>query len=190
MKSLGTEVGSLARLAVLMGAGLFAGALPETASAAMATERASPSSAGEPGTLGRTTLYESNTVFSPVTFTTVEFVVPEAGFLDVTLTDLEFPARAGALSFTLVQKGTVIGLINGSGTLNLDVDGPQTLFGYVSGAGAPLISTASYFLNVSYAPIPLPATLWLLLGGLGLTGWIGRRRARVAPGPLEDDAAR
>jgi hypothetical protein len=182
MKSFRTGTGPLARLAMVIGLSLLVGVLSESASAAMVSESPSAADMSAPGTLGKTTLYEANTIFSSVTFTTVEFAVPAAGYLDVTLKDMEFPALAGALSFTLVQRGTVIGLINGSGTLELDVDGPQTMFGYVYGAGAPLISTASYFLNISYAPIPLPAAVWMLLSGLALTGWVGRRRRGAVAG--------
>ena len=145
----------------------------------MVTGGASLSSQDMQSTLVRSTLYETNTIFTGVSMTRVEFAVPTAGHLQVTLTDLEFPALAGALSFALVQEGSVLGLINGSGMMEMDFDGPRTLFGYVYGVGAPSISTASYFLNISHeyaAPIPLPAAVWMLLGGLGLTGWVGRRR--------------
>jgi hypothetical protein len=131
--------------------------------------------------LASQTLYDGTTIFTGVSFTRMEFNVPAAGHLEITLRDMEFPALAGALSFALVEGGTILGLVNGTGSFSMDLDGPRTLFGYVYGVGAPLVSTASYYLNVTHtyaAPIPLPAAIWLLLGGLGMTGWLGRRSTR------------
>ncbi len=128
------------------------------------------------------TLYDGNTIFSGVSFTRMQFDVPTAGHLEITLKDMEFPALAGALSFALIEGGTVLGLVNGTGSFSMDLDGPRTLFGYVYAVGAPSISTASYYLNVTHqyaAPVPLPAAIWLLLGGLGMTGWLGRRSTRA-----------
>jgi hypothetical protein len=189
MKSVRTGTELLARMALVTVAGLLVGVVPQSASAAMVSESPLPAPLGDPGVQGTTTLYEASTIFTGVSLTTVEFAVPMAGFLDVTLRDMEFPALAGALSFALVQQGSVIGLINGSGRLDLDIEGPQTLFGYVYGVGAPGISTASYFLNISYAPIPLPAAVWMLLSGLALTGWVGRRRRGAGADRLETAVA-
>jgi hypothetical protein len=180
------------KLALIAAAGLFAGVLSQPASAALVTGDPSLSSADAQSTLVRSTLYETNTIFTGVSMTRVEFAVPSAGQLQVTLTDLEFPALAGALSFALVQEGSVLGLINGGGMMEMDFDGPQTLFGYVYGVGAPSVSTASFFLNISHeyaAPIPLPAAVWVFLGGLGLTGWVGRRRSGADAGRLEAGVA-
>lgn len=188
MKSFRTATGPLARLALVMAAGLLVGVYSGSASAAMVTEGPLPPSVSAQSMLVQSTLYETNTIFSGVSMTRVEFAVPTAGHLEVTLKDMEFPALAGALSFALVQEGSVLGLINGSGSMGMDFDGPRTLFGYVYGVGAPSINTASYFLNISHeyaAPIPLPAAVWMLLGGLGLTGWVGRRRTGAGGGRLE-----
>lgn len=170
-------------LAVSAGAGLL---ITATASAATVAGDATAAAAVVPNT---TTLYDGNTVFTGVNFTRMQLNVPAAGHLEVSLKDMQFPALAGALSFALVSNGTVLGLVNGTGKFAVDLDGPQNLFGYVYGVGAPLASTASYYLNVTHsssaAPVPLPAAVWMLLGGLGMTGWLGRRRR----GAIEPAAA-
>jgi hypothetical protein len=75
------------------------------------------------------TLYDGNTIFTGVSFTRMQFDVPTAGHLEVTLKDMEFPALAGALSFARIEGGTVLGLVNGTGSFSMDLDGPRTLFG-------------------------------------------------------------
>jgi hypothetical protein len=125
-----------------------------------------------------TTLYDGTTLYAGVNFTQFELDVPSEGTLRVKLEDLAFPALAGSLSFALVRDGTVLDVLNGSGSFERPVAGAVRLFAYVYAVAAPGINIGSHYLNVTHETvIPLPAAFWLLAGGLGLLGWVGRRRA-------------
>lgn len=159
---------------------------PVDAAAAAATPgladlgASSVSAADEP--LIRTTLYDGNTLYTGVSFTRFAIDVPGAGQVEVRLQDLDFPELAGALSFAIVDGGTVLGVLNGPGSFLLDVDGPRALSAYAYAVGAPGSSAGSFHVNVDHlTPVPLPAAAWLLLGGLGLAGWSGRARRYAAP---------
>lgn len=131
-----------------------------------------------PDQLVNMTLYSGNTLLTGVNLTQFEVNIPAAGQLSIHLDDLEFPSAIGALSFALVDKGEVIGLLNGAGDLSLQIDGAATMYAFVYAVATPGVNIGSYFLSVSHEfqqPVPLPAALWLLLSGAGFIGWLGRR---------------
>jgi hypothetical protein len=131
------------------------------------------------------TLYAGTTLFTGVSFTQFELDVPAAGLLTVRLQDLEFPSLTGALSFALVQGGTVLGLLPGAGVLEIDLTGPAELFAFVYGVATPGVNVGSYHLDITQTyqqPIPLPAAFWLLLSGLFSTSLLGRVRRRSSTG--------
>lgn len=129
------------------------------------------------------TLYEGTKVFDTVAFDRIEFIVPVSGLLTVSLTDLLFPGPTATLDFALVDGSAVLGVIDGSGTLQYSVvtSTPRSLFGYVFAVAAPGINSGAYSLDVklesTVAPVPLPAAGWMLLSGIGLLGFSSRRRA-------------
>jgi hypothetical protein len=181
------EHSSRTRLATWLAASLLgaAGLCPAIATASMVAD---------PGNNGAftlqaasqtitTTLYDDLVAYDGVSFTRLELPMPGAGSLHVELADLGFPESAATLSFALVNGSTVLGVINGTGTLSYDVGGPLALFGYVYAVASPATNAGAYALTIEHvavAPVPLPPALGLLLGGLGLAGAIGRRR-REAP---------
>jgi hypothetical protein len=117
-----------------------------------------------------------------VSFSRIELEVPSSGLVSVSLEDLLFPQAAATLSFALVDGDSVLGVINGSGTLQYSIvtSGVKSLFAYAYAVAAPGVNTGAYALNITHdaavAPVPLPAAAWLLLSGLGLAGWTGRSR--------------
>ena len=134
--------------------------------------------------LVRSVLYDATTLFTGVQFTRLEFHVPGAGEVNVQLDDLRFPFSTGILTFALVDGGTVLGLINGGGSLQYVVDGARTLYGYLYAVAAPGANAGSYYLGVTHdgpSPVPLPPALGLLLAGLATAGATGvRARRRTA----------
>jgi hypothetical protein len=126
-------------------------------------------------------LYDGTTLFTGVQFARLEFHVPGAGQVNVLLDDLQFPSTSGLLTFALVDGGTVLGLINGSGSLQYAVDGARTLFGYVYAVASPGANAGSYYLGVTHdgpSPVPLPPAVGLLLAGLAAAGGAGVRVRR------------
>jgi hypothetical protein len=126
-----------------------------------------------------TSLYQGTTIFTTLSFARIELPVAQSGTFQISLTDLLFPQANSTLSFALVDGDSVLGVIDGSGSLqySLVTSGPKTLFGYTYAVATPGVNAGAYSLNVDYAPVPLPAAAWLLLSGLGLVGYSARRTA-------------
>ncbi len=123
------------------------------------------------------------------------FTAPGAGKLDVTLTDFAWP--------TTTLPSLTVDIMSGSSLLqSLQIQGAQsttqyesatvslaaggTYYAYLLGnAGGPM-DFGAYALVASFlpqvAPVPLPASLTLLLGGVVTTTWsLRRRRAASEP---------
>ena len=61
--------------------------------------------------------------------------------------------------------------------IDFALTGTMTIFGFVEGDPSNLLSVTVDGIAVPVAPVPIPAGGWLLLAGLFLIGWAGRRRA-------------
>ncbi len=194
MKRASNSTGIVAAAAGLLGLFLLSGvaqaamavppdSLPGDSSLAGAMSISAFSPVTTTSALRSVTLYDGTTLFSGVNFTQFEVNVPAAGNLQIRLSDLAFPALSGALSFALVDGGAVLGVLPGAGSLDLDIAGPAELFAFVYAVGTPGIGIGSYYLNIRHeypGPIPLPASVWLLLSGAAWGGWLGRRRRACA----------
>jgi len=101
------------------------------------------------------------------------FDVSGPGTLDVSLTDMDWPAALKDLSFTAASASSVIGQIIGPGQASFDITSGGTLYAYVTGEATNPVSGPAYGLglfdlSISFAPsaVPLPASLGLLLAAL------------------------
>ncbi|MES1263296.1 MAG: hypothetical protein ABUL69_02995 [Peristeroidobacter soli] len=91
-----------------------------------------------------------------------------AGTVTVTLQDLGWPAKFDSLSFAASTSTSLLAQMSAPGRLTFQVDGPNNYFATVYGLANAAAGSGLYSLNLSYAPVPLPAAAWLLLSGLAL----------------------
>lgn len=96
------------------------------------------------------------------------FEVSGAGTVSVTLTDLGWPAQFSTLSFAALSSTTVLTQLSTPGSLTFELTGAGKYFAAVYGVADPAFGVGIYSLNLSYAPVPLPAAPLLLISGLGL----------------------
>ncbi len=115
-------------------------------------------------------LLQGTSVISEFKYT---FDVSGPGTLDVSLTDLDWPANLKDLSFTATSSSSVIGQIIGPGQASFDITGGGTLYAYVTGEASnpvngPAYGLGLFDLSISFTPsaVPLPASLGLLLAAL------------------------
>jgi hypothetical protein len=110
------------------------------------------------------------------------FDIPTPGTLTVTLSNIPWLDVVSDLSASITTASEVVGTSSGAGSESFNV-GSGTLFahwfGDASGAlDLGVIGITITFQPNSVTPVPLPASLLLLLSGLGvLFGW-QRREAR------------
>jgi hypothetical protein len=120
-------------------------------------------------------LIEGTSVISSVSYT---FNVSGPGVLTVDLDDLTWPTQLSDLTFTATSSSSVIGQLNGAGQASFDLTSGGTIYAYVTGeatnpTSGPAYGVGLYSLAVGFtpAPVPLPASVALLLAallGLGL----------------------
>ena len=105
-------------------------------------------------------------------------IVPGAGTLQVTLTDLAWPTRMTTLSFALSDATSVLGRMAAPGMSNFTVGGAANLYAHVYGTAAGPLDLGLYSLRVQFTPVPLPSAAVLLLAGVGLFAAMRNPRAR------------
>lgn len=105
------------------------------------------------------------------------FIVPvgsPGGTVSVMLTDLGWPGLMSSLSFAASTSTSLLAQLAQPGAMSFQIAGSGTYFATVYGVADPTLGSGLYSLNLSYAPVPLPAAGWLLATGLAL---FARRRA-------------
>lgn len=118
------------------------------------------------------------------------FTTPGSGQLDVTLTNFAWPTTTlPSLTLDIMSGSNLLQALqiqggqsttqNASATLSLAAGG--TYYAYLFGnAGSPMnygaYALVADFIPSQVAPVPLPASITLLLAGLATTAWSMRRR--------------
>jgi hypothetical protein len=120
------------------------------------------------------------------------FSVPGAGTVTATLTDLSWPDKLASLTFAATTPTSVLASLPGQGQISFNTSA-QGIYSAVVGAVASpsgFLDLGWYSLSIGFAPaVPLPATGWLLLSGLGALAVTLRQRRRL-PVVAPRDAAR
>ncbi|HEY4209992.1 MAG TPA: hypothetical protein VGM84_00815 [Steroidobacteraceae bacterium] len=142
-----------------------------------------------------TVLLAQTTLISGSSAVTDKFTAPSAGTVTVQLSNMSWPTRLSALSFAATSGSQVMSAWSWD-ALAANVQsfqvGAGTYFAHVTGQAAGLLNLGLYSLSITFKtsdtpPVPLPASDWLLIGGMfvlaGSSRLIGRmqlpRFARV-----------
>jgi hypothetical protein len=131
-------------------------------------------------------LYAKNTFFSGAESETISVDAPSAGTVSVTLTDLVWPDALSSLSFYGSNETSILSAASVTGgTQTFDLTGASAFYAHISASagslGIPgLPNYGWYSVNIGFtplqAPVPLPASEWLLLAGLAAVGGLGALR--------------
>ncbi len=139
--------------------------------------------AGAPFAQADTVLLSESPTFSGSQSYVYSLTAPGAGAINVTLTDLKFPAALGDLSFAFTTAAGVLQTLEGEGALSFDIAEAGKYYAVVSGTGLGKFSLGQASVSVLFAAlnpptaVPLPGALALLLSGLGGVAGFARKRA-------------
>lgn len=110
-------------------------------------------------------------------------IIPGAGTVQITLTDLAWPTRLTNLSFALSDATSVLGRMTAAGASSFTVGGAASLYAHVYGTAAGPLDLGLYSLRVQFTPVPLPSAAVLLLAGVGLFAAMRNPRLRALSAP-------
>jgi len=108
------------------------------------------------------------------------FAVYGPGTLTVTLTNVDWPQSLASLNLVMSTPGGLLGAEMGPGTETFKVAGAGQIYSQWFGTAQGPMDVGVYSLKVEFAPVPLPASIGLLLSGLAVLVW---RRHLRAPRP-------
>jgi hypothetical protein len=127
------------------------------------------------------TLETATNLFSGSQATDYTINVPTAGALDVTLTDLDWPAPLGNVTLSLTTAKSVLQPMSETGNDPVfSITTPGNYYVHVLGQAGGALNLGAYSLAVTFQPnaVDLPASVWLFLGGLA--GLVGLMRFRAS----------
>jgi hypothetical protein len=105
------------------------------------------------------------------------FIIPagmQGGAVTVSLADLGWPGLMSSLSFAATTSTSLLAQLTAPGSVSFGIASAGTYFATVYGVADPAFGSGLYSLNLSYAPVPVPAAAWLF--GSGLLMLRARRR--------------
>jgi hypothetical protein len=109
--------------------------------------------------------------------------VSSAGTLSLNLIDYAWPSPLSDLTLQIASPTQILGQMSGAGIDSLALSGPGTYYAYVTGSATGSLDLGAYGLIADFqaTPVPLPASISLLLGGIAATLWSMRRKGRAVP---------
>ena len=124
--------------------------------------------------------FATSLMFAGAQTRVVEFDIGGPGTVEITLTDLEWPAALADLSF-IVTSATRRELDpSGAGSFSFETTGAGRFFAHVYAVPTGALNVGSAYLSVGFVPVPLPAAAWLFLAGAVGLGAFARRPNRAA----------
>jgi len=107
------------------------------------------------------------------------FLAPAAGTINMQLTDLAWPVQFSSLDLSATSTNTVLQSMAGPGDLSFGISSGGTYYAHLMATAQGSLDVGAYSLNISYTPlgvVPLPASAWMLLGGLAMLAAALRHR--------------
>jgi hypothetical protein len=96
--------------------------------------------------------------------------LPSAGTVSIELTDLGWAAPLSSLTFSVTTANSVLDSMSGPGDTTFNVSSGGAYFAHVGAQAQGALDLGVYSLDVLFNPqgstVALPASIWLLLGGL------------------------
>ncbi len=116
-------------------------------------------------------LFETTSLVTRTTISTIELDIAAPGTLTFSLTDLNWPGLLDSLSFCLTDATHSLGkLVLGDQTQAswvYEVTAPGTLYATLFAKPDALAKAGMYHATVTYqSAVPLPAAIWFLLSGM------------------------
>jgi hypothetical protein len=103
------------------------------------------------------------------------FSLSGPGTLTVSLTNVPWPQQLANLGVVLSSSGGLLAPVMGSGTESIKIKSGMTLFAQWFGTAQGALDTGVYSLSIKFqaagTPVPLPASLVLLVSGLLALVW-------------------